>query len=96
MKIKNFLTAVFMSFCILPTVAFAGSAFYVDCSDARNGDGSFSNPWNKIASVNNHNFNKGDDVYFKKGSTCILTSDSDRLQVDWSGVNESDSHHRLL
>ena len=82
--IKFFLT---LSIFLLPSLAFAGTAYYVDCSAGNNGNGSYANPWNNILSVNSKSFNKGDDVYFKVNTTCTLTSDSDRLQVDWGGTS---------
>ena len=71
---------------LLPSFVFAGTAYYVDFSASLDGDGSFSNPWNNTLTVNKHRFDKGDDVYFKANSTYVMTSDAERLQIDWSGT----------
>ena len=84
MRTFKSLTALLLIF--LPSFVFAGTAYYVDFSASHDGDGSFSNPWNNTISVNKHRFNKGDDVYFKANSTYVMTSDSARLQIDWSGT----------
>ena len=73
--------------CLLPSLVLAGTAHYVDCSAGTNGNGSYANPWNKIHSVNSHSFSTGDDVYFKVNTTCTLTANSDRLQIDWGGIS---------
>ena len=70
-------------FLVLPSLGFAGRTYYVDCSAGSRGDGSFSNPWNSIHSVNEHNFGVGDDVYFKVDTTCKPAAG---LWVDWSGT----------
>ena len=81
MNFKNFFLIVF-SLCFLPSLAFAGTAHYVDCSAGTNGNGSYASPWNNISSVNSHSFSTGDDVYFKVNTTC---TPSTHLAVDWSG-----------
>ena len=73
--------------CLLPSLVLAGTAHYVDCSSGENGNGSYANPWNNIPSVNSHSFGTGDDVYFKVDTTCTLTANGDRLQVDWGGTS---------
>jgi hypothetical protein len=88
MKFNKFLIVLLISILHLP--AYAGTAYYVDCSASQNGDGSYSKPWNSLASVNKHSFNQGDDVYFKKNSKCTLTSDNDRLIIDWSGTSQDE------
>jgi parallel beta-helix repeat protein len=72
-------------FLYVPAV-FAGTAYYVDCSAGTNGDGSYSNPWNNVTSVNNHSFIDGDDVYFKYGTTCTDAA----LKIDWDGASSAD------
>ena len=83
----KFFFLIFFSLCFLPSLVFAGTAHYVDCSSGENGNGSYTSPWNSISSVNSHSFSTGDDVYFKVNTTCTLTANSDRLQVDWSGTS---------
>lgn len=63
------------------------NAYYVDSTsveDAGTRDGSFAHPWKTIAEVNNHGFSNGDDLYFKDGTTVVMT---DKLTLDWSGVD---------
>lgn len=45
-------------------------SYYVDCSQASNGNGSQSSPWNNIASANGHSYGAGDTIYFMSGTTC--------------------------
>ncbi|MCK4714178.1 MAG: right-handed parallel beta-helix repeat-containing protein, partial [Candidatus Aenigmarchaeota archaeon] len=66
---------------LLPS-AVSATEYYVDCSASSNGDGSFSSPWNSVVSVNNYNFNTGNDVYFKVDTTCTMSA---TLQIDWDG-----------
>ena len=82
----NIFFYIVFSLCFLPSLVFAGTAHYVNCNAGQNGNGSYANPWNNIPAVNSHGFSAGDDVYFKVNTTCILTADSDRLRVDWSGT----------
>ena len=76
MKAIKFLIVLLSS--LLPLLAFAGTAHYVDCSAGTNGNGSYASPWNKIPSLNSHSFSKGDDVYLKVKTTCTLTADTDK------------------
>ncbi|MET7648259.1 carbohydrate binding domain-containing protein [Streptomyces sp. NPDC005426] len=48
----------------------AGTAYYVDCSAAANGSGSQVSPWNTLATVNATTFAPGDQILFKRSSTC--------------------------
>lgn len=81
MKLKK--TAFFILVCMfMPSVVIAGTPHYVDCSAAADGNGSYDSPWNNIASVNNHGFNTGDDVYLKAGTTCKANA---YLKIDWDG-----------
>ena len=80
-KKATVLTLVFM---FMPAVLIAGTAYYVDCSAGANGNGSYASPWNNIVSVNSHNFNTGDDVYFKVNTTCTPTAN---LAIDWDGTS---------
>jgi hypothetical protein len=78
---KRGLVILFLGIVFL--VSFTSAAtYYVDCSRSSNGDGSFASPWNNIASVNSKSFSTGDDVYFKTGTTCIMT---EPLNIDWEG-----------
>jgi hypothetical protein len=80
-----------MLMLLLPSLSFASTVHYVDCSASSNGIGTFGKPFNSLRAVNTakSKFAAGDDLYFKVGTTCTLTSDADRLQVTWSGVNEA-------
>jgi len=71
---------------LLPCLV-SGTDYYVDCSAASNGDGSFETPWNRIWRVNNHVFSTGDDVYFKVGTTC--TPSTSGLFIDWNGATDN-------
>jgi hypothetical protein len=71
MKKNELVLIVYSVLIFCPVFVFAGQPFYVDCSAKINGDGSYESPWNDIASVNDHNFNTGDDVYFKINTSCI-------------------------
>ena len=45
--------------------------YFVDCGADHNGDGgSLNSPWANLDSVNSHSFNPGDEILFKRGSTC--------------------------
>ncbi len=49
----------------------ADTVYYVDCSAPSNGNGSQSNPWNNLATVNSTTFSPGDQILFKRGTTCV-------------------------
>jgi hypothetical protein len=69
--------------------AFAGTAYYADFTATGSTNvGSFANPFRTWAAINGKVFSTGDDLYFKRGVTFTLASNSDRLQVDWSGTAE--------
>ena len=74
-------------FCLLPSLAFAGTTYYVDATngnDNNSGKG-MNKAWKTISRVNNHSFATGDDVYFKCGETWSGT----QLTIDWNGsVND--------
>ncbi|WP_405552367.1 carbohydrate binding domain-containing protein [Streptomyces canus] len=48
----------------------AGSTYYVDCSAASNGTGTSGSPWNSPAGPNGTTFAPGDQLLFKRGTTC--------------------------
>ncbi|WP_405512571.1 carbohydrate binding domain-containing protein [Streptomyces canus] len=48
----------------------AGSTYYVDCSAASNGTGTSGSPWNSSAGPNGTTFAPGDQLLFKRGTTC--------------------------
>jgi len=64
----------FLLICAVSLVASAKKAsatsYYIDCSKASNGSGTQSNPWNGLASPNEHTFVAGDKIYLKRGTTC--------------------------
>ena len=47
-----------------------GSRYFVDCGAAASGDGSESGPWRSLAAVNEHSFEAGESVLFRRGRTC--------------------------
>lgn len=49
----------------------AGTAYYVDCSAATNGNGTQASPWNNLSTVNSTTFAAGDQILFKRGTTCV-------------------------
>ncbi|MGW6919119.1 right-handed parallel beta-helix repeat-containing protein [Kitasatospora sp. NPDC054939] len=51
----------------------AGTARYLDCSAATDGDGSQAAPWNSLASANAHVLQPGDRLLLKRGATCTGT-----------------------
>jgi len=81
MKLLRFLF-IFL-FCLLPSLAFAGTTYYVDATDGNdnNSGTSMNRAWKTISRVNNHSFATGDDVYFKCGGTWNGT----QLVIDWNG-----------
>src|SRR5258708_9020772 len=48
----------------------AGNTYYVDCSAATNGTGTQASPCNNLATVNGTTFASGDQILFKRGTTC--------------------------
>ena len=48
----------------------AAASYYVDCSEASNGTGTQSSPWNTLASVSATTFTPGDRILFRCGTTC--------------------------
>jgi hypothetical protein len=51
-------------------IQYSGPIYYVDCSATANGDGSPENPWNTLDTVNARTFVAGDQILFKRGTTC--------------------------
>ena len=49
----------------------AGTTYYVDCSAPTNGSGTQASPWNNLATVNGTTFAAGDQILFKRGTTCV-------------------------
>ena len=47
-----------------------GSRYFVDCGAAVSGDGSESGPWRSLAAVNEHPFEAGESILFRRGRTC--------------------------
>ncbi len=84
MRRLSFLSLIALLIASFTSPVFAATAYYVDCSAPTNGDGTYSSPWNNIASVNSHYFSTGDDVYLKEGTTCYPTTEG--LQIDWDGA----------
>jgi parallel beta-helix repeat protein len=80
-RLLNFL--LFIGVTFFSSLAYSGTSYYVDGSARNDGNGSFLKPWNNIASVNDHKFDTGDDVYFKVGTAC---NPSSPLKIDWEGT----------
>ena len=85
----------YLVLCVLVIVAMgvwalmvqsAGAAgnYYVDCSAASNGNGTQASPWNTLTTVNATTFAAGDQILFKRGSTC-----TGQLWPKGSGVSGS-------
>lgn len=63
------------SLILAPATAHAGGTwYYVDCSAATNGNGSYGAPWNSLAAVSTGPgggaFQPGDGIWLKRGTTC--------------------------
>lgn len=43
---------------------------YVDCSAASNGSGTQASPWNTLSAINGQTFAPGDQILFKRGTSC--------------------------
>ncbi len=80
MKKCIFLTFLIIAF--IPAVGYSGKTYYVNPDAPDGGDGSYYNPWNKIAQVNGHKFSNGDDLYFKVGTRLEMTRN---LTIGWDG-----------
>ncbi|WNR45968.1 right-handed parallel beta-helix repeat-containing protein [Paenibacillus roseipurpureus] len=63
-------TTVLSSTVLQPTVRAINTSYYVDCSGGINGNGSLGSPWNNLTSVNSQTFQSGDQLLFKRGTTC--------------------------
>lgn len=55
------------------TAQAAGSAYYVDCSATSDGTGTSGSPWNSLSDPNAKTFAAGDQLLFKRGTTCSGT-----------------------
>ena len=86
-NLKRFLCVAFWLAMIVfafGRMGHAGTAYYVDPSAAGGGTGTYASPWNSIAQVNAKAFSAGDDVYFKAGTTLVMTA---QLTIDWHGTD---------
>lgn len=63
-------TATVLTAVAASSPAAAATAFYVDCSAAGNGSGTEASPWNTLSSVTYRTFSAGDQILFKRGTTC--------------------------
>jgi len=87
---KRLLLIILLSFLFIYPL-WAATPYYCDPSiTGLGGAGTFADPFKSIADVNDQSFSAGDDVYFKAGTTAIIT---ERLNVNWSGV---DSANRVI
>ena len=88
---KRLLIAILI--ILFSTTAAFGTDYYVNCDAVSDGNGSIGSPWNSIAAAKNFQsalpLSTGDDVYFKKDVKCTLTSDSDRIDIEWAGTSEN-------
>src|SRR5919197_1326692 len=71
---KRLLVSTLAAGCLLltlgsPAVA-AGTAYYVNCAAATDGNGSSASPWNNLTTVNSKTFAPGDSLLFNRGTTC--------------------------
>jgi parallel beta-helix repeat protein len=75
----------------------ADTAYYVDCGQTDpSEDGSFAHPWNSLNDVAGASFLTGDDVFFKRGVTCEITSNSDVLYIDWAGDGDDETDRVII
>lgn len=67
-------TALLVAFALLlfgiKTTLAVNTSYYVDCSAATNGSGTQASPWNTLTTVNATTFGAGDNILFKRGTTC--------------------------
>jgi hypothetical protein len=78
----------FLSFFIFADNVSANE-YYVDCSASVNGNGTFASPFNSISAVNSAPKQTGTDIYFKTGTTCNISSNSNHLQIRHSGTESN-------
>lgn len=66
------LTVLAGLFLLLPagSALAVGTAYYVNCAAAANGNGTSASPWNNLATVNSQTFAPGDSLLFDRGTTC--------------------------
>lgn len=66
------LTVLAGLFLLLPagSALAVGTAYYVNCAAATNGNGTSASPWNNLATVNSQTFAPGDSLLFDRGTTC--------------------------
>jgi parallel beta-helix repeat protein len=69
---------------LIPTLCLAGKAYYVDPKAPTGGNGSYLKPWNSIAQVNAYNFSTSDKLYFRAGTTLLMTA---QFTVKWGGTS---------
>jgi len=60
------------------------TVFYVDCSQATDGSGTQSSPWNSLTDANNYEFVAGNELLLNRGTTC-----NGMLQPRGSGASGS-------
>jgi hypothetical protein len=72
--------------CMLPSMVFAGTAYYVDPGATYDGNGTYASPWKTLASINAHSFSTGDDLYFKVGTTLNVPA-GQYLNIPWNGTS---------
>jgi hypothetical protein len=62
-----------LCFSSLPAnlVKAAATTYYVDCSAKADGIGTRSRPWNNLEAVSSFPFQPGDEILFKRGTTCF-------------------------
>ena len=53
-----------------PLATAAATTYYVDCSQSADGSGTQASPWNDLTTVDARTFGPGDQILFKRGTTC--------------------------
>ncbi|WP_326701126.1 hypothetical protein OG909_29780 [Streptomyces sp. NBC_01754] len=77
----------------------ATAAYYVDCSATGPGDGTRSAPWNSLDGFDAHTFGPGDQLLFKRGTTCggtLETRGSGSAQAPFTIASYGDSGERAV
>ena len=82
---KKSIYLIALSVFFFPAVGYSGTSYYVNPKAPDGGNGSYAKPWKKISQVNNHKFKKGDDLYFKVGTTLDMTQ---KFVIDWDGTEK--------
>ena len=86
---QKILIKIFFILLLLPSIAFSGTAYYIDCSEHASTDiggvGTYADSFQSINDANDGpagGWQTGDDLYFKVGTTCTA---AEFLNITWAG-----------